>query len=91
VTKPPSRPLDGVYNVGSGRGTTVLELARLLARLTGRELAVHHLPERAGDLRHSLSDPGRLERACGYKPGTPFEEGLARTLEWFSHNRAELV
>ncbi|MFZ5427649.1 MAG: NAD-dependent epimerase/dehydratase family protein [Thermodesulfobacteriota bacterium] len=84
-------PLSGVFNVGTGRSTTVTELAMLLARLAGKDLPISYLPERAGDLRHSLADVSRLEREGGFRPSTMLEDGLRTTMDWFSANRAELV
>ncbi|GFK95757.1 UDP-glucose 4-epimerase [Fundidesulfovibrio magnetotacticus] len=84
-------PLAGVFNVGTGRSTSVLELARMILAVTGRELPVQSLPERAGDLRHSLADTSALALAAGFTPATPFEEGLGRTLEWFTAHPDELA
>jgi UDP-glucose 4-epimerase len=84
-------PLAGVYNVGTGRSTSVGELAALLARLAGKELPVTHLPERAGDLRHSLADAGKLAAARGFTAATALETGLKAAMEWFDANREELA
>jgi len=84
-------PLAGVFNVGAGRSTSVRELAGHVLELVGKSLPVEHLPERAGDLRHSLADTTALERAGGFRPATPLEQGLERTLEWFREHRADLV
>jgi len=84
-------PLSGVYNVGTGRSTTITDLARLLCRLAGKDLPITCLPERAGDLRHSLADISRLQRESGFTASTGLEEGLKATMEWFSENRDELV
>lgn len=77
------------FNVGTGRGTTVNRLVemmgRALAELTGaRARAPVHGPARAGDLRSSLLDAGRIERRLGWRPEVPLEEGLRRTLRWFA-------
>jgi UDP-glucose 4-epimerase len=71
-----------VYNVGTGRGTTVLDLVAALNRLLGTGVAPRHAPARAGDVRHSRADIGRARRDLGYEPAVPFEDGLARTLAW---------
>lgn len=84
-------PLAGVFNVGTGRSTSVRELAGHLLALTGKDLPVEHLPERAGDLRHSLADTSALARAGGFTPATPLELGLARTRDWFREHPGELA
>jgi UDP-glucose 4-epimerase len=71
-----------VYNIGTGRGTTLLELAGALNRLLGTQVEPRHAPARAGDVRHSRADIGRARRELGYEPAVPFEDGLARTLAW---------
>jgi len=71
--------LDGrAFNVATGQETTVNELARLLMEVTGREVPVQYAEARAGELRHSSLDAGRL-RARGWAPSVTLAEGLART------------
>jgi UDP-glucose 4-epimerase len=79
-------PLQGVYNVGNGRPVTILELARLIRDVSGRNSAIVFSPERAGDLRHSLADVSRLRNARGFVPGIRFEDGIRATYAWFREN-----
>jgi UDP-glucose 4-epimerase len=71
-----------VYNVGTGRGVTILDLVAALNRQLGVNLEPVLGPARAGDVRFSRADIGRARRELGYEPSVPFEEGLARTLRW---------
>ena len=66
------------FNVATGQETTVNELARLLMQVAGREVPVQYAPSRAGELRNSSLDAGRL-RARGWTPSVTLTEGLART------------
>jgi UDP-glucose 4-epimerase len=75
-----------VYNVGTGRGVTLLELIAALNRLLGTKVAPQHGPPRVGDVRHSRADITRARRDLGYEPGVAFENGLAKTLRWFQRN-----
>jgi UDP-glucose 4-epimerase len=77
-----------VYNVGTGRSITVLELVAALNRLLGTDLAPAHGPTRAGDVRYSRADVGRTKRDLGYDPTVPFEDGLAETLRWYREQAA---
>jgi UDP-glucose 4-epimerase len=72
-----------VYNVGTGRSVTVLDLVAGLNRILGTTLAAVHAPPRAGDVRHSRADITRARRDLGYEPAVSFEEGLKRTLQWY--------
>lgn len=73
----------GVFNVGTGRRLSVLEVAQHLAAAMG--LAVE--PEitgqfRAGDIRHCFSDIGRIRSVLGYEPTVSFEDGVRELVEW---------
>ncbi|HEV3261301.1 MAG TPA: NAD-dependent epimerase/dehydratase family protein [Gemmataceae bacterium] len=72
-----------VYNVGTGRSITVLELAAALNRLLGTRLVPQHGPARPGDVRHSRADISHARRDLGYEPVIAFEDGLGRTLRWY--------
>jgi UDP-glucose 4-epimerase len=65
----------GVYNIGSGEKVTLNELARLVIRLSGRDLKPIYQAERPGDIRHSLADISRAG-TFGYKPKFNIEDGL---------------
>jgi UDP-glucose 4-epimerase len=72
-----------VYNVGTGRSITILELIAGLNRLLGTNLTPQHAPPRAGDVRFSRADISRARHDLGYEPGVPFEQGLEQTLRWY--------
>jgi dTDP-L-rhamnose 4-epimerase len=72
----------GVFNVGSGVGTAIGDLARVLADALG----VPVMPEfpgefRPGEIRHLTSDITRIA-ALGWRPRVPLAEGIARYLDW---------
>jgi UDP-glucose 4-epimerase len=71
------------YNVGTGRGTSVLDLLAALNRLLGTRITPGDGPARPGDIRHSRADITAIRRDLGYEPVFNFEQGLARTLEWY--------
>lgn len=70
-------PLTGIYNVGTGQGTTIRRLADLVLRRTGGRQGVVFAPERPGDIAHSVADVSRLRAAAGWTPSTSLEQGLA--------------
>ena len=75
-------PLRGqVFNVGTGSRISLLELVDALNRIFGTNLEPILQDPRAGDVRDSLASLERIEKALGYKPIVPFEQGLRRTVE----------
>ncbi len=73
----------GVYNVASGRRTSVNDLVRAIERGIGRKIDVEYGEERAGDVKHSWADIEATRAALGYEPGVELEAGLERTIESF--------
>jgi GDP-4-dehydro-6-deoxy-D-mannose reductase len=75
--------LPGVYNVCSGRATSVRELVELVRGAT--ELSVRHEVEprrvRAHDVREVRGSAERLRAACGWEPAIPLERTVADALE----------
>jgi dTDP-L-rhamnose 4-epimerase len=75
--------LDGLpVNVGSGRATSVRDLARVISTQLG--VALEPLARgqfRPGEIRSLISDITRI-RAIGYEPKTTIEEGIARYIDW---------
>jgi UDP-glucose 4-epimerase len=69
------------WNIGTGRGTSVNELADRLMKIAGREVERRPAPERPGELRRSALDCSRAAAELGWSPRTGLDEGLARTLE----------
>ena len=72
-----------LMNIGTGVETSVLQLYEVMARLTGYGEAPNRAPERAGELLRSSLDPGRAAIHLGWKPWTPLDDGLLRTIDWF--------
>ena len=74
-------PAGAVYNVASGSGISLNRMLGLIGDVFGRELVAEYLPERAGDIRHSLADVSAAADRLGFRASTPFAEGLRRTVE----------
>jgi UDP-glucose 4-epimerase len=71
----------GVFNVGTGIETSVLELYELCRRVAGSELDAEHADARLGEVQRSVLDVSRAERELGWRPEIGFEDGLRRTWE----------
>lgn len=70
-------------NVGSGRATSIMEVATLLAQI----MAAQQMPHvsgayRVGDIRHNFADLARLRNCFGVSPGISLEQGLRRFADW---------
>jgi UDP-glucose 4-epimerase len=72
-----------VYNVGTGRTVTVLDLVAELNRILGTRLAPQFVASRPGDVKFSKADIRRTREDLGYEPVVTFEDGLRATVEWY--------
>jgi UDP-glucose 4-epimerase len=72
-------PASGIFNVGSGIATTVLELHRLCAEAAGVEREPRFVDARPGDLQHSVIDPSRAASELGWHAEMTLARGLAVT------------
>lgn len=72
-----------VFNVACGKRYTLLELLDVLGDILNTEVTPVHTDPRPGDVRHSLADIGKAQRALGYRVGVSFEEGLRHTVAWY--------
>jgi UDP-glucose 4-epimerase len=70
---------EGVYNVGTGTETSVLELAEGCKRASGVDAEIVFDPPRLGELSRSVLDPSRAEAALGWRPATSLDAGLEAT------------
>lgn len=69
--------------IGTGKATSVNEIYKTLARLTRYEPQIVKAPKRAGDIYQAYFNSSKAERILGWKPETPFEEGVKATLDFF--------
>src|SRR5207302_11076135 len=73
-----------VYNVGGGRGVTVLEFARIMLNACGSPLEPQVPGEyRLGDTRHTVSDISAMRR-LGWEPTIRAEQSAIEYLSWMS-------
>jgi UDP-glucose 4-epimerase len=72
----------GVFNVGTGRETSVVELYELCAKVAGSEAPAEHAPARIGELQRSFLDPERAAVELGFTAMVELEDGLRATWDW---------
>jgi UDP-glucose 4-epimerase len=75
-------------NIATARDVRTRELLAAICRITGKELKYTRGGPRPGDIRHSCLDNSKAARVLGWKPGFSLDEGLGRTISWFSGSHA---
>jgi len=72
------------YNIARGEQHSLLDLLGHLASLLDVRPEPQHTEPRAGDVHQSRADPTTARRDLGFECAVPFEDGLRRTVDWFS-------
>jgi UDP-glucose 4-epimerase len=77
------KEVQGIYNVGTAQETSVNDLFRILADLTGSGHKELHGPAKKGEQARSVVDPGKIRQEWGWDPKVSLQEGLRRTVDYF--------
>ena len=72
------------YNVACGDRITLNELVATIGRVLGRSIEPRYEAPRPGDVKHSMADTTRAREDFGYEVVVPFEDGLARTIRYYT-------
>ncbi len=75
-----------IWNLGTGRGYSVIEMARAFERASGRPVPYRIAPRRAGDIAQCWADPAKAERELGWKAARGLEEMCEDAWRWQSMN-----
>ncbi len=77
------------FNICTGKPTSIAEIARMLARHSGRPDLEPEIVQkyRAGDIRHCYGDSSRIT-GLGWKPRVALEDGLRELVEWSANQEA---
>ena len=78
-----------LYNVGTGRITSILELAESINDLAANHEKPNFSPERPGDIRYSVGSVDAFLEATKWQPRTSLRKGLRNTIEWARGNSEE--
>jgi nucleoside-diphosphate-sugar epimerase len=79
--------LGGVFNIGRGESTSVLELLKILNRLNGTNAAPELKPVRPGEILFSQADISKTRHVLRFEPQVSMERGLEETLEFYRKQR----
>jgi len=80
-----------VYNAACGSSTELLDLLRSICELLGKPFEPRFAAPRIGDIRHSWADISAAKRDLGYSVQVPLDEGLRRTIEWYTDRDGDAV
>jgi UDP-glucose 4-epimerase len=70
-----------VFNIGSGKPTSINELAKTLLELANMNLAILYEKTRVGDIKNSYADISKAKKLLAYEPKVSLKEGLRSLME----------
>lgn len=79
------------FNIGCGRETSIGELAATMHRLLHGTSPIEYGPARSGEVRRSSLDASKAARTLGWTPKVSLDEGLGRTVAWFTEREEHAV
>lgn len=71
-----------IWNLGNSSPVTLRDMIAAIQKVTGRELPIKAMPMQPGDVERTYADLTRSTAELGFKPQTPFHEGLSRQWAW---------
>jgi UDP-glucose 4-epimerase len=78
----------GIFNIGSGEGTTDYDVFRLVKELVGKAtLEPRYLPKRPGEIDRICLDISRAARRLNWKPATELQDGARTTVDYFKEQQ----
>lgn len=76
-----------VFNIGTGYDLDVLALAeRILERMQKPKSLIKYIGDRPGQVQHHIATHSKITDRLGWRPATSFDEGLTRTIDWYTTN-----
>ncbi len=84
--------VDSFYNVGTGKRTSLKELAELLVNLTGSNQPIQYAPRSQATLvRNRIGSPKKASAEIGFTSEIDLRDGLERLIEWRANHKAEVA
>ena len=75
-----------VVNIACAERITVNEIIAMINEIVGKNVKPNYVPERPGDVKHSLADITAARELIGFEPVMLFREGLERAIVWYRDN-----
>lgn len=79
-----------LYNLGHSEPVPLIEMIEAIGEAIGKPPRIERLPEQPGDVRQTFADVTRASTEIGYRPSTPFREGLRRYVAWLREEGASV-
>ena len=77
---------EGIYNIGTGKETSVNELVEIFSKVLGREIKSEYAPPRKGEASRISLDADMAKKELSFVPKYSLEEGIKKTIEWYRGN-----
>ncbi|MCD2200484.1 NAD-dependent epimerase/dehydratase family protein [Halobacterium sp. KA-4] len=74
------------FNIASGEGASLVDLAEIVVDKVGADSAIHVEPSRTGEIARYVADISKAQKVLGYQPSFSFEEGIEETVNWYINN-----
>lgn len=78
---------EGLYNVGTGREISLLELVATIKKISGAEPAIEHREAILGEVIRSCLDFSKAKRELAWQPQYDLKQGLELTYRWLKENK----
>jgi UDP-glucuronate 4-epimerase len=72
-----------IYNIGNNRPISLLDFVASIEKAVGMTADKIMLPQQSGDMETTFANIDSLQKAIGFRPDTPIDDGMARFVEWF--------
>jgi UDP-glucuronate 4-epimerase len=72
-----------IYNIGNNQSVEVIRLVQAIEAATGKKAKIISKPIPPGDVVATAADVADLEKAVGFRPNTPLEDGVKKFVEWY--------
>jgi len=71
------------FNIASGRGSTLVELAQAIVDRLDADVSITVEPNRTGEVGRYVADISKAEKILGYEPEHDLERGIEATVNWY--------
>lgn len=80
------KPGVSTYNLGTGQGTSVLEMVKAFEKASGKTIPINFAPRRAGDIATCYADPSKAKKEIGWESKHSIQDMCIDTWNWQSQN-----